>query len=44
MKKSEQRQKDINRASGQYLRQFASALNCHMEDLMEEEAEPCTAS
>ena len=36
----EQRQKDINRASGQYLLQFASALNCRMEDLMEEEAAP----
>lgn len=34
----EQRQKNINRASGRYLRQFASVLNCRMEDLMEEEA------
>ena len=36
----EQKQKDINRASGQYLRQFASVLNCRMEDLLEEEAAP----
>ncbi len=31
----EQRQKNISKASGQYLQQFAAALNCRMEDLMD---------
>ena len=36
----EQRQKSINKASGQYLRQFAAALNCRMEDLMDNNVLP----